>query len=509
MLKKNLFSIIALVILCGSFKLITAQEYLISYEALTTIETSSIEPLLPLLIGRAFPENTFPIALDSIVNVINPQYDIEMYKVFYNCEHPIHGLIQATGAVAIPKEVNCSMPLAVYHHGTTFNKTGVPSYQSDEHLFGALFSVSGYVTLLPDYLGLGDSEYMHPYSHAQSTSNAGRDLIRAVRELQDELGFELNDEIVITGYSQGGHGAMAMFKSLEEDHSDEFTVTACSPLSGAYSISGAQEVVMWEPYDYQRYLPYVIEGYRSVYPDLAKEFSAIYKDEYSALNNFSGDTEDFFEIINQFDLPDIPIQMLKDSLVEDYSKNDDHLLKLVMRDNDNYDWNPKAPLFIQGCCDDEQVTIKNAKLCYKTMIENGVENVTIADYCDQYPEFPFLGHGECIPFCLVAGKVFFDKHTTRCDIVPVEETSIAKTIGLNVYPNPVASGYTTLQSTEFINKDVEITLYNTKGQLISTQSVGQFSGSIEIDLSAYSNGFYSFMMRSKNKAYTAPFFVQQ
>ena len=73
----------------------------------------------------------------------------------------------------------------------------------------------------------------------------------------------------------------------------------------------------------------------------------------------------------------------------------------------------------------------------------------------------------------------------------------------------MVSGFTTLQSTEFINKAVEITLYNAQGQLVSSQSIKQFSGSIEIDLGTYKNGFYSFVMRSDKKAYGTPFFVQQ
>jgi len=510
MLNKNYFLLIAMLFYSTIFtSQAQDQEYLISYEALSTIEVSSIEPLLPLLLNRAFPDDTFPISLDSVVNVINAQYDIEMYKVFYMSEHPVHGFIQATGAVAIPKGITCSMPLAVYQHGTTFNTMGVPSYQSDEHLLGALFSVSGYLTVMPDYLGLGDSEYMHPYSHAQSTANAGRDLIRAVRELQDSLDFDLNDEIVITGYSQGGHGAMALFKSLEEDHSDEFTVTACSPLSGAYSISDAQEKVMWEPYDYQRYLPYVIEGYRSVYPDLAEEFEAIYKEEFSALNNFSGNTQQFFDIVDEFDLPEIPIEMIKDSFTESYQNDDNHPLKVVMRDNDNYDWNPQAPMLIQGCCDDEQVAIENSTAAFDKMVENGVQNVSFIDYCNEYPDIEFLGHGECVPFCLVAGKVFFDAHTTRCDPVSIEETTIEKAVGLTLYPNPVVNGLTTLQSNVFVNKDVEVTLYNAQGQLIWNKSVQNFSGNFQVNMTAHENGFYSFVVRSDNQAYGVPFFVQQ
>ncbi len=506
MLKNNLLLLITLVV-CSTFNSSRAQEYLISYDTLVSYQASLLEGLIPGFIGEVLED--FPLSQDSVLNAIDARYNIDMFKVLYNCEHPVHGLIQASAAVALPRDVECAMPLAVYLHGTTFNTEGVPSYQSTEHFLGAIFSVSGYVTLMPDYLGLGDSEYMHPYSHAQSTANSGRDLIRAVREMQEDLGFELNDEIVITGYSQGGHGAMALFKSLEEDHKEEFTVTACSPLSGAYSISDAQESVMWRPYDYQRYLPYVIEGYRSVYPELAEQFGAIYKDEYGDLNNFSGNTKQFFDIINQYDLPDIPIEILKDSLIIDYIQNKDHLLKVLMRENNNYDWTPEAPMLVQGCCDDEQVTIENSRLCYDTMVENGVQNLSFVDYCNEYPDIPFLGHGECVPFCLVAGKAFFDAHTTRCGITPVEETAIEKAIGLQIYPNPVVAGFTTLQSTEFINKNVDLTLYNAQGQLITTYTVSQFSGSIQIDLSAYQNGFYSFVMRADKKAYGVPFFIQQ
>lgn len=507
MLNKNYFLLLA-ILFYSTISSSQAQEYLISYDTLVTYQASVLSGLVSGFVGQAIDD--FPIDNDSIVNAIDPRYDIDVYKVLYNCEHPVHGLIQASAAVAIPKNVPCSMPLSVYQHGTTFNKEGVPSYQSIEHYLGAVFSVSGYVTLMPDYLGLGDSDYMHPYSHSQSTANAGRDLIRAVREMQDDLGFELNNEIVITGYSQGGHGAMALFKELEENSNDgEFNVTACSPLSGAYSISGAQEEVMWKPYDYQRYLPYVLEGYRSVYPDLAEEFDSIYKEEFGGLNNFSGNTQEFFDILDQYDLPDIPIDMIQDSFKEAYLNDDNHSFKVAMRDNDNYDWNPQAPMLIQGCCDDEQVAIENSNLAFNKMVENGVQNVSFIDYCNEYPDIEFLGHGECVPFCLIAGKVFFDAHTTRCDVVSVEETAIEKSVGLTLYPNPVVNGLTTLQSDAFVNKDVKVALYNAQGQLIWNQSLSNFSGNLQVNMSAYENGFYSFVVRSDNQAYGLPFFVQQ
>jgi dienelactone hydrolase len=104
---------------------------------------------------------------------------------------------------------------------------------------GLLFAGLGYVAFLPDYLGLGlTSRGFHPYVHAASEAWAALDMLRAGDQFCQQLQVAVNAQLFITGYSQGGHGAMALHRAIEKDPSNEFTVTAAAPLSGPYSISG-------------------------------------------------------------------------------------------------------------------------------------------------------------------------------------------------------------------------------------------------------------------------------
>lgn len=485
-------------------------EYLISYEKLTSYEPSTFESLIPIFINLA--SENFPIPNDSILKLLDAKYSVDLYKILYQCEHPVHGNVQASGAVVIPQvEEGLELPMAIYQHGTTFNQDSVPSYQSLEHYLGAVFSTSGYISLMPDYLGLGDSPHMHPYSHAQSTANAGRDMIRAFRELAPKLNIVSNEEIFVTGYSQGGHGAMALFKSLEEDHCDEFTVTACSALSGAYSISGVMEKVMFAEYSSPRYLPYVIVGYQSVYPELLgnSSFKAPFKEEYGALNNFEGDTDAFFEILDGYNVPRVPIEMLKEELVEEFMNDDNHPFRVAMRDSDNFDWIPQAPLHIQGCCDDEQVSIENAQIAYNTMKDNGKTNLEFTDYCEEYPDEGALRHGGCIPYCLLQTIAFFGEHRNSEPVLcnPISVTENENVVEFNLYPNPVKGNFTNLNLLSPIYDEITLTLYNTYGQLVWVKNENNLAKQTKINTGGLANGFYSLNIKSKSLNFSAPFFI--
>ena len=122
--------------------------------------------------------------------------------------------------------------------------------EGGELFLGIVFAPGGYVVCMPDYLGLGLGEGLHPYCHAKSEATATVDMLRATRQVCDEQDIHLNDQTFLFGYSQGGHATMAAARELELYHTDEFTLTASAPMSGPYDISGAQTelVVSDEPY---------------------------------------------------------------------------------------------------------------------------------------------------------------------------------------------------------------------------------------------------------------------
>ena len=135
------------------------------------------------------------------------EHDVTMHRVSY--EMPFLGNdIPVSGALFVPDAPETAFPVLVYHHGTTFKRQSAPSFKVDLTNLGYVMASLGFVVLMPDYVGLGESELQHPYCHAQSESDAGWQLVQSLVELSWELDVQLDGNLYVTGYSQGGHGAM-------------------------------------------------------------------------------------------------------------------------------------------------------------------------------------------------------------------------------------------------------------------------------------------------------------
>ena len=148
-----------------------------------------------------------------------------MYKMVYNTVDALGQPTIASGAFLAPSNTPCTdFPMLVYHHGTSLRKIDVPSNDVGETLIGRVFGAGGYFVLMPDYIGMGESPGLHPYCHGESEATATRDMIRAAREfIADSLNMIDNGELFLTGYSQGGHAAMASHKYLSLIHISEPT----------------------------------------------------------------------------------------------------------------------------------------------------------------------------------------------------------------------------------------------------------------------------------------------
>ena len=149
--------------------------------------------------------------LDSILNIFNaqgfiaPAYELDVYKVLYKTPYRhIDSLVTVSGAMVVPKNTECPVPLSMYMHGTASERTGVPSYGSTEINVGLLFGMLGNIVVLPDYLGLGDSDtsvVIHPYIHAWSQANTSINMIRAGRHLEGKVAHTCRERVVtIDGY---------------------------------------------------------------------------------------------------------------------------------------------------------------------------------------------------------------------------------------------------------------------------------------------------------------------
>jgi hypothetical protein len=421
------------------------------------------------------------------------QYGAKLYRITYTTPS-INGVLDtASGLVGVPNDATKVFPRLVYQHGTSSSKLDVPSYtvSNGEGTLGGLFAGMGYFTLLPDYLGLGTSRGFHPYVHAASEASAAIDMLRAAQQFVTQLGnVQVNDQLFITGYSQGGHGAMALHRAIEQDPAQEFTTTAAAPMSGPYSIAGVmRDLILSEtPYYNPNYLPNTILSYQTVYKNLFVNLEEVFKPNYATLIApfFSGtktlgtlNSQLIAQLTSEFGAS-IPRRMLQDSIINAVVANPNHPFNLALSDNDVYHWAPKAPTRLFYCKADDQVPYRNSIVAGDTMLARGAVDFMIMDV-DSTQD-----HGGCVTPAVIQTLLFF----AGLQQVTTSSTSPDVSFDFQFAPNP-AREEITLRTIPF---DGQLDIIDIQGRIYFSAPVT--TNGLSIQVSTLPSGLY--MVRLQN-----------
>ena len=423
---------------------------------------------------------TFTVQDMLAQGVGNAQYGVEVHRLIYNTIDPFGAPTIASGAVVVPVSSDCYHPIAAYMHGTILNRQDVPSRLSGEILVGYFLGATGYVGVLPDYLGLGDSPGPHPYMHAASEASASIDMLRAAREFCEAREVLLNGQVFLTGYSQGGHTCMATHKAIQELYPDEFNVTASAPCSGPYDVSGVQAEVITspDPYPAPYYLPYVLFSYNYVY-DLVPDIGDVLKSPYDALlpplfegNNGSGPVDAV--------MPNVPREILEDQVLQDFIDDPDHFFRVALRDNDLYDWVPASPVRMLYCESDSHVSYENSIVTRDAMVAAGATQVQAMSAGAGFD------HGDCAFPALLMAKNWFDGLKGPCDWNGIDERA---PIGYTVYPNP-AREQVRIAASDGMGRAVQWTLHAADGRAVAHGNLALVYGEGVLDLPVVVPGLY-------------------
>ena len=427
----------------------------------------------------------------SLATGLTLQYDIDMYKMVYNTVDASGQPTIASGAFLAPSNTPCTdFPMLVYHHGTSLRKIDVPSNDVGETLIGRVFGAGGYFVLMPDYIGMGESPGLHPYCHGESEATATRDMIRAAREfIADSLNMIDNGELFLTGYSQGGHAAMAAHKYIEENNLlGEFNVLGSAPCSGPYEMSGAMADTILSPYPYSNpgYLVYLLSAYQMVYGNLYNSYAQVLNSPYDTIvppffdgNNTTLDMGTLNNLLSGY----IDTLMV-DTVVANFSNSMstyNHPLWTALLDNDNHDWTPQRPIRMYYCTGDEQVTFQNAIAAEATMQANGANDV-------QAVNMGSGNHNDCVLPALTTAFLWFDGLRSLCN-----STGLNHQIKFNelvVFPNPVSDQFNIV--------------FDGIGQLKITSVLGQevykntINGNVNISVESWASGIYLIEIQNEN-----------
>ncbi len=375
------------------------------------------------------------------------QYGCKYYRVAYTSPDVQGVLDTVTGLLAVPDNAAKKYPRLVYQHGTSGSRQDVPSINvltNGEGQFGQLFAGLGYVALLPDYLGLGNvSRGFHPYVHAESEAWVAMDMLRAVADFCAQNQIQTNDQLFVTGYSQGGHGAMALHRAIENDPAQEFAVTAAAPMSGPYSVSGVMRdlILSDDVYYYPAYIPNTALSYQTVYGNLFNDVSEVFRPPYDALiKQFQNGTINLSNLNDQLiDLLILsegacrPRRMLQPDIIQAITSNPNHPINIALAANDTYnDWTPKAPMRLFYCMNDDQVPFRNSLLARDSLQAVGAPNFQVQDV------MPSANHGQCVVPAATATVIFF-LGFQQIGTVGTDDAAAAER--LNISPNPAKEAF--------------------------------------------------------------------
>ena len=347
---------------------------------------------------ESFTKDEVQQSVDSDLGVVAPEimYDVVMYKLKYNTIDPYGNETIASGVIAYPINNMQAFPIISWQHGTEVKRDNVTSLRGF-NLLNFVLTGSGYIFVEPDYLGLGDSEILHPYCLKEPSAWTTIDLIRAAQEfIYISNQVESNNEVILFGYSEGGYVTMAAHKFIEDNQIDEFNLISSFPMAGPYDLSGtmADLMLLQESYGEPFYLPYVLVPYinyydmGSLYDFFLPEFASLF--EYLFDGNYSGG------YINSI-MPDIPIEVLLPEVINEFTYDLNHPLRIHLAENDLYDWTPQADMHLFHGLGDELIPYQNSQIAYDYFTNNGSTNINL------YLAPPELGgHSQVAEFCLLS-----------------------------------------------------------------------------------------------------------
>ncbi|HEX5648447.1 MAG TPA: hypothetical protein VFX69_02225 [Steroidobacteraceae bacterium] len=240
-----------------------------------------------------------------------PLCDIAVYRIEYATLGGRAEETDASAALMAPTGAGTrctgARPIVLYAHGTStdreYDLTDIDDAQNAEGLLlAAFFAAQGFIVVAPNYTGYDTSTLdYHPYLVADAQAADMIDALVAARSAMPVSGATATTDdgrLYVTGYSQGGHVAMATLRALEADGQP---VAAAAPMSGPYALGAFVDAVFAGRVNGGATVlgSYLFTSYQRVYGDVYSEpaemFEAQYADEIETLFPSTGPRSQLYD----------------------------------------------------------------------------------------------------------------------------------------------------------------------------------------------------------------------
>ncbi len=337
-------------------------------------------------------------------------YGYKAYKIPYTTTDEEGNSVKVSGLMVVPTGVPEAMSQAGFSvvsddHGTIFANAEAPTVVAANTSAPAgssviLTSLFAFVTLQPDYIGFGDSSsHYHPFILKKSLASATVDFITAANKFAAENNINLNGQLFLTGYSEGGYAAMAALQQIEME--GELQVTMAAPMAGPYAVDLMAQGVLSQPtLSVPSFMADIAYAYANAY---SEDVSNVVNEPYaSKLEGLFDGSKTRTEIDPELTMTTTgPDGLFNPSFVQDFFTNPNNWFKQAVLANDMYKWKAQTPIQLVHCLGDDVIPFAISAATEGNMTAEGSISVSLIPVEVAVTKDPATslryGHSECGP----------------------------------------------------------------------------------------------------------------
>ena len=282
------------------------------------------------------------IKLAGLPNPIPVESGIELYRINYWTEHLAKPVL-ASGLYALPRG-SAPTGTVLWSHGTSVERAYTSSAPTTDEsvLIAAAYSGSGFVTVAPDLVGMGQSKIYHPYLYMPTTIAASLDMLTAAKTVSAGMKIAWKPSLYLVGFSQGGLTTAAMQRTLEAEPNPSFQVKAAAAISPPLNLAEISfpNGLNGASVTSSLYAGYVVNSYARTYN---KPANSVLLDKYAEMlpKLYSGDMTSE-EVMAA--LPRDTRSMFQPAFLAGFDKGEASWFRDALVASEGHKWAPKAPL---------------------------------------------------------------------------------------------------------------------------------------------------------------------
>jgi pimeloyl-ACP methyl ester carboxylesterase len=304
------------------------------------------------------------------------KFDVDFYRITY--ETTYNGKpIEASGTLAIPKNTPFTPALLSAQHGTIFSDADVPSAFPTAFTGFELFASTGFVTVIPDFIGYGASKSTFPpYYDMGYSGSAVVDMLKASKYYLSTIRKTISNKLFLVGYSEGGYVTMAAQRQIEMSGDNNLILTAAAEGAGGYDLTGEMSAIATMPtYPDPSFLALIVQAYDITYAwnrPLTDFFASSYAYQIPTLLNGTLNSDQINAHLNT-NLNSLFNPTFYANLLNPPAET---VLKNQLASNSFPNWFPKSQTRMYHGTADEDVFFQTSQTTYTRFKAAGAPNLT-------------------------------------------------------------------------------------------------------------------------------------